>query len=149
MDYHRIAATAAFMLALSILGACSKPTIQANYTAISANLSGANEVPALTGKGLGSMDASLSPRTLVLAWSIHYADLSGPVTAAHFHGPARPGGSAEVALPITGAMRSPITGSALLTAEQAAELGEGKWYVNLHTAAHPSGEIRGQLRLGR
>jgi hypothetical protein len=149
MDHHRIAATAAFMLALSTLGACSKPALKANYTAISASLSGANEVPALTGKGIGAMDASLSPRTLVLAWSIRYADLSGPVTAAHFHGPARPGGSAEVVLPITGAMRSPITGSALLTAEQAAELGEGNWYVNLHTAAHPSGEIRGQLELRR
>ena len=39
---------------------------------------------------------------------------------------------------------SPIAGSATLTPAQMAELLHGKWYVNLHTAASPNGEIRGQ-----
>ena len=34
---------------------------------------------------------------------------------------------------------------ATITPAQAADLVEGKWYVNLHTAAHPGGEIRGQV----
>ena len=40
---------------------------------------------------------------------------------------------------------SPIEGSATLTDAQAADLQGGKWYVNVHTAGHKSGEIRGQV----
>ena len=47
------------------------------------------------------------------------------------------------------ALASLITGSATLTDVQAADLMAGKWYFNLHTAAHPGGEIRGQVSLTR
>ena len=36
-------------------------------------------------------------------------------------------------------------GSATLDDAQAADLSEGRWYLNLHTAANPDGEIRGQV----
>ena len=45
-------------------------------------------------------------------------------------------------------LASPITGSATLTPAQVADLTAGKWYFNVHTAAHPGGEIRGQLAAG-
>ncbi len=32
-----------------------------------------------------------------------------------------------------------------LTDAQIADLQAGKWYFNVHTAAHPPGEIRGQV----
>jgi hypothetical protein len=40
---------------------------------------------------------------------------------------------------------SPIKGSETLTPDQAKDLLAGKWYFNVHTAAHGPGEIRGQL----
>ncbi len=57
-----------------------------------------------------------------------------------------PGANAGVVVPFKGSLASPITGSATLTDAQIADLEAGKWYVNLHTAAHPAGEIRGQVR---
>lgn len=38
-----------------------------------------------------------------------------------------------------------ISGKLILTEEQEKELIDGKWYLNVHTTAHPGGEIRGQL----
>ena len=42
-------------------------------------------------------------------------------------------------------MASPIVGQATLTPAQIDQLKQGLWYVNLHTAAHPGGELRGQF----
>ena len=38
-----------------------------------------------------------------------------------------------------------MEGSGDITAEQIAELEDGKYYVNVHTEEYPDGEIRGQL----
>jgi len=56
-----------------------------------------------------------------------------------------PGGTAGVIVPFAGSLGSPIAGSQKLTAPQIAGLRSGLWYVNLHTAAFPGGEIRGQV----
>jgi len=93
----------------------------------------------------GTVEASLDKKTNVLSWTFTYSGLSGPATAGHFHGPAASGQNADVVVPIDGNLASPIKGTATLTAEQAADLMAGKWYVNLHTAANPKGEIRGQV----
>jgi len=52
---------------------------------------------------------------------------------------------AGVKVPIPGATSSPAEGSATLTDAQAADLAAGKYYINIHTAANPGGEIRGQV----
>ncbi len=112
---------------------------------LTSTLSGEAEIPAVTTMGTGTVDVTYTPATKVLKWKVVYSGLSGPVTAAHFHGPAIPGQNAGVALPFKGKLDSPIEGQATLTAAQADELLSGKWYVNLHTAANPNGEVRGQV----
>lgn len=108
-------------------------------------LSGAQEVPPQPGGGSGTVVTSLDRETRMLRWSVTYSGLSGPVLAGHFHGPASAGANAGVVVPFTGSMASPIQGSAMLTEAQMADLVAGKWYANLHTAAAPGGEIRGQV----
>jgi CHRD domain len=76
---------------------------------------------------------------------LKFSGLTGPVTGAHFHGPAAAGVNAGVVIPLTGAITSPISGEVKLTPAQAADLLAEKLYFNLHTAAHPNGEIRGQV----
>jgi hypothetical protein len=114
-------------------------------TTISARLSGASEVPPVAGSASGMMEATFDAKTNMLNWTVTYSGLSGPVTAAHFHGPAMPGANAGVVVPLTGPLVSPIKGSAVLTAAQTADMMAGKWYVNVHTAANPNGEVRGQV----
>jgi hypothetical protein len=112
---------------------------------VTARLSGASEVPPVDTAGIGTLEADLDTPSRVLTWTLNTSGLSGPVTAAHFHGPAMPGSNAGVMVPIAGAATSPAKGRATLTEAQAADLMAGKWYVNVHTAAHPGGEIRGQV----
>ncbi len=69
--------------------------------------------------------------------------MSGDVTAAHFHGPAAVGVNAPPVVPID--VSAVAKGSATLDDAQAKDLTEGRWYLNLHTAANPDGEIRGQV----
>jgi len=110
-----------------------------------ATLSGTAEVPANTSAGKGTADIDYDPASKKLSWKVTYTGLSGPATAAHFHGPAEAGKNAGVAVAIPNATSSPAEGSATLTDAQAADLMAGKYYVNIHTAANPGGELRGQV----
>jgi hypothetical protein len=111
-----------------------------------ASLAGAQEVPPVTTTATGSAEVRYNPATSMLIWRVTYTGLSGPATGAHIHGPAGPGQNAGVLVPFTNVATSPITGEARITPEQLGQLSSGQWYVNVHTAANPNGEIRGQLR---
>ena len=109
-------------------------------------LKASDEVPANTTKGSGKVTASLDMATKEFSYHVTYKGLTGPATMAHFHGPAEPGANAPPVVPVpSSALANPMTGKATLTDAQIADLRNGKWYFNIHTAANPGGEIRGQL----
>ena len=114
-----------------------------------ATMDTATEVPAKTGPGKGEAHATLDTVTKQLTYDVTFSGLSGPATAAHFHGPADKGANAGVVVPFTAPVASPYHGTATLTDAQIADLEAGKWYVNVHTAANPGGEIRGQVMQGK
>ncbi len=132
-------------VALSAMLYAGSPAFAATET-FAATLKGAAEVPPNDSKGAGTVAATYDTTSKKLSWTITYSDLTGPATAAHFHGPAAVGANAPpvVPIPATG-LASPIKGDATLTDAQAADLAAGKWYFNVHTAAHAPGEIRGQI----
>ncbi len=110
-----------------------------------AALSGASQVPPVSTPASGAADATLNTDTKKLDYSASWQALSGPATAAHFHGPAAPGANAGVVVPWPSPVMSPLNATATLTDAQIADLKAGKWYANVHTAEHPGGEIRGQM----
>lgn len=117
---------------------------QAETVKFMATLSGASEVPANTETGKGMAMATLDTVSKAFTYDVTYSGLTGPATAAHFHGPALPGANAGPTVPLSPAA-SPIKGTATLTDAQIADLMAGKWYVNVHSMAHPGGELRGQV----
>lgn len=145
MTHLRIGMSIGLIGIVAGLGACNLTPMMASTNTLMARLSGPDEVPPVASSGSGTVEADLNRKTNVLNWTVTYAGLTGPVTAAHFHGPAVPGETAGVAVPITGNLESPIKGETPLTSAQVQGLMAGKWYVNLHTAAHPEGEVRGQV----
>lgn len=139
LDLTRTLLAAGAVLALSAMPAFAE---ELKFTAV---LNGASEVPATTSTGTGTLEATLDTTTKTLAWTLTYKDLTGDPTAAHFHGPAAAGATAPPVVPIDAPLASPIKGQALLTDAQITELKAEQWYVNVHTAKFPDGEIRGQV----
>jgi hypothetical protein len=139
---------AAIAGALVLLSACAQqPSSAPQGEAYAATLSGRQEVPPNDSAGTGSAEVEYHARSGLVHWRVSYGGLTGPVTGAHIHGPAGPGQNAGILIPFAvGANGGPVTGQARVTAEQAAQLASGHWYVNLHTARYPGGELRGQLR---
>jgi Cu/Zn superoxide dismutase len=119
-----------------------------------ARMTGPSEVPANTEKGYGTATFTLDGKNL--HFNISAKDLTGPATGAHIHigGPTVAGGVAygfKVAAEESGTIAkgtidlskpvsATISGDSLL-----ALFNGGNAYVNVHTAAHPGGEIRGQV----
>lgn len=146
LSHHVRAGFAAGALALAV--AVAPPFATAAFAKTDnfrATLTGQGEVPPTGSQGTGTLNAVYNTTTRVLSWTLSYSGLTGPATGAHFHGPAGAGKNAKVEVPLKGSLKSPIKGSAKLTAGQAADLEAGRMYVNVHTKAHPGGEIRGQV----
>lgn len=112
-----------------------------------ARFSGDQENPVVDtdGKALGIV--TIWPELSVFEYYILYDSLSGPVTGAHFHN-AIPGANGPVAIDLTDDISQVgnfISGTMPLTLDIFNKLLTGEYYINLHTAANPAGEVRGQV----
>jgi hypothetical protein len=130
---------AAAVLSLSLVGVADAATLR-----FATSLKGSDEVPPNTTAGTGEVKAKLDTTSKAFSYVVTYSGLTGPATMAHFHGPAAAGVNAPPIITMK-TLPSPIKGTATLTDAQIADLKAGNWYFNVHTAAHPPGEIRGQL----
>ena len=127
-----------------------------------ASLSGAFEVPAnaATGTGVATLfyndKGTASTADDSYSFSLSAFGLTGLATGAHIHAPAAVGVNAPVLVPLDIApftFFNPGGGTVLIggsnvaapTATFLSQLQNSLAYVNLHTAAFPGGEIRGQL----
>jgi len=117
------------------------------YT-ISGSATGAQETPAVTTTATSTLTGNYNAGTNTLTYNINWTGLSGVVSVAHFHGPAAVGVAADPLLPIaitTNGATGSTSGSVVVADSVETALLDGKVYYNLHTAAHPTGEIRGQV----
>jgi hypothetical protein len=92
----------------------------------------------------GTFTATLDGRKLT--WRLTFTKLSGPAVAAHIHNGGAKVASGAVIVPLCGPCKSGQRGTKTVSEMVAHELqGNGKTYVNVHTAKNPNGEIRGQI----
>lgn len=134
-----------------------------------AHLVGLEETPAIFTAGSGIFTAQVARDGTQMDFELTYEDLSGPPAVAHVHFGQRGvaggvsfflcGGGGKPACPAStsGTFSGTVvaadvlgpTAQGILAGDLAAILQmirAGYGYANMHTAAHPGGEIRGQLR---
>jgi hypothetical protein len=111
---------------------------------ISVKLVGAEETPPVTSSASGMGTISIAADKSV-SGSVKTTGIDG--TVAHIHTGA-PGQAGPPIITLTkgsdGAWSVPA--GSKLTDDQYAGFKAGNLYVNVHSAAHPAGEIRGQLK---
>jgi len=108
-------------------------------------LTGAAETPAVIGGGSASGYLNFIGNQMF--YSIKYSGLAGAATAAHIHGPAMPGVPANVLVPLAtpSGTSGTLSGSVSLAPTNVIAVLAGQTYINIHTAANPNGEVRGQI----
>jgi hypothetical protein len=111
------------------------------------------------GGGTGSGSGTVALQGNSLSINVTFSGLTAAATAMHIHGPAAPGDSAGVlyslqSIGTLGATAGTINGTVTLVngtaglslAQQLQQLHAGLWYINIHSAFRPAGEIRGQIQ---
>lgn len=111
---------------------------------VKVTLSGDQEVPAVKTAGAGTGTISVAPDKSV-SGSVTTTGVAG--TMAHIH-EAAPGKNGGVVIPLSksGDNTWSVPAGAKLTDAQFTSFKAGNLYVNVHTAANPGGEVRGQLK---
>ncbi len=98
-----------------------------------------------TGAGILSLEGN------TLHFNVSYAGLSSAASAAHIHGAATVSEFAGILIDLgtynggRWGTDGVLFGSITLTPLQKALFLDGRTYINIHTATHPGGEIRGQI----
>lgn len=117
-------------------------------------LSAQQEVPTNPSTATGTMDLEYSRASRILTYTLKWSGLTGPVAAGHIHGTAQQGFNAGVLHTLQGipnptlfGTSGTLSGSVIMDGYVMREedLLGGRYYFNIHTAANPGGEIRGQI----
>jgi len=107
-------------------------------------LSGAQEVPPVSTQASANGTISVGA-DLAISGSVSTTGVEG--TMAHIHkAPAGQNGPVVVPMVKTADNIWSIPAGAKLTEAQFQDLKDGNLYINVHSAAHKGGEVRGQLK---
>lgn len=128
-------------------GTTNTASVALPSNAFASNLTGAEEVPPVAASATGTGVAVVDPSTMQMKATIVTAGITA--TAAHIHVAPR-GQSGPIVFPLaeTSGGSGIWTTQATLTTTQMNDLRAGNYYFNVHSAAFPNGEIRGQILQG-
>ena len=128
---------------------CRADHLTAKYL-FAARMNSSQEVPATVSSavGVGTFQLNNSGDTLCITVTVN--GLSGPITGAHIH-EGKPGVSGPIVKDLVpflsgNSLQATLSGAGL-SGLSMPKMFAGDYYINVHTAANPGGEIRGQIML--
>lgn len=116
-------------------------------------LQGSQQVPPNQSTASGSVAGTLDDETNTFSWLVEFNDLTGGFAIlGHFHvgaegvnGPALIDFSDQITTNPQFQLSGSANGVSVLSDDDETALINGNFYVNIHSAEFPSGEIRGQV----
>ena len=119
------------------------PAFNADMT-YNVNLSGSQEVPAVTTMSMATAVVEIDEDLPAFSVSVDVSGLTD-VTGVHVHDGGI-GMNGPVAFPLTDAGNGTyVLAETNISPSNLDALTSGEWYLNVHTTANPSGEVRGQI----
>lgn len=115
-----------------------------------ANLSSLQQVPVNNSGGSGLCKLSLNENETQIGINCNFSNLSSPSIAVHIHGGASVGANAPILIPFQSGAGGTSGGFAAafnVSPQEAALLRANRFYVDIHSANFPDGEVRGQIKL--
>ena len=133
------------VLALVAAAAAFSPALAVDPVTLKATLSGAAEVPAGDPDGTGAATVTVDAAKGQVCFTISATGID-TATMAHIH-KGVVGVSGPVAVPLDPPASGSAKGCKTVAADVIAAIlaAPSNYYVNVHTAAFPSGALRGQL----
>lgn len=110
------------------------------------DLCGDQEVPKKNIPGYGASHVAVNKANTELEYTLFATDLNGDAVSTHIHG-AKEGANGSILLGLV-PPNTYTAGVEPITGALAARIDNDEAYINVHTAANPAGEIRGQIRRG-
>jgi hypothetical protein len=137
-----IAALASALVLVGGAGARSSATVE-----LVAKMKGSNESPAAPASNTGRAEIKLNAATGKVCWEFYVTKIDGKPNAAHIHKGAK-GVSGPVKVPLGTTYKREGCTKAAKALVRSILASPGAYYVNVHTAKHPAGALRGQLAHG-
>ena len=130
-------------LTLILFAAASCKESEDTNVTFKATINGSSEEPVNASTATGTATLTYNKDTKIFTVVVNFSGITA--TGAHIHK-----GDMGVSGPVVFGFTSPVTSpinytSVALDATQDADLNANMYYVNIHSAAFPGGEIRGQL----
>lgn len=150
-QYHHIRAerrrwTAAALLLSAVLFTTAAPAMASRF--LTAELSGAAEVPAADPDGVGAAQIDLRPGKMEICYWVNVMQIGLPATGAHIHA-GMAGENGPVVVPLSPPDATGLSSGCAENVDR--ELirdirkNPDQYYVNVHNEEYPDGAIRGQL----
>lgn len=118
-------------------------TVGAQRVCMGGTMDEAQQVPSTGSPATGNTTWIVDTQNNRATYFVEFSGLVAAQTAAHLHGFAPPGGGGPILINL--GLGSPAIGVWNYAQPQESQFIAGQTYVNIHSSAHPMGEIRGQV----
>lgn len=136
-----------FVSLFLLFSSCSKVGIGGPSYTVDGIVNGAQVVPASTSSASGIITGSFDGGSNTLLGTLKWAGLSGAPTAIHIHGgmPGKNGYPYHVMVTFPKGKTDSLNFRSVFTESEEGGISKSAYYFDIHTAAFPQGEVRGQI----
>jgi hypothetical protein len=147
MKITKLTVIASLAIVVISFYSCAKAGIGGPSYAIDGVANGAQVVPSSSSSAIGTVSGSFDGTKNTMKGKISWSNLSGAPTAIHIHAgmPGKNGYPYFILVNVPKGATDSLNFTSAFTEALEGTITAGAYYFDIHTAAYPNGEIRGQI----